>query len=113
MEDLKDVIFIVMVIVSLVSSYYALKHKTDGNHTKLTEDEKSFEKFKEFAYKELKGIDEQITTMNINIQNMLTKKEAEDRYITKKELELTIKNIDLQFNTIKDLLDDIKRGLNA
>jgi predicted transcriptional regulator len=112
-EDLKDIVFIVTVIVSLVASYYALKYKTEGNHTKLTEDEKSFEKFKEFAYKELKGIDEQISTMNINLQNMLTKKEAEDRYITKKELELTIKNIDFQFNTIKDLLDDIKRGLNA
>lgn len=113
MEDLKDVIFIITVIVSVVASYYALKYKTEGNHTKLTEDEKSFEKFKEFAYKELKGIDDEIKNLSINLQNMLTKKEAEERYITKKELDLTIKNIDFQFNTIKGLLDDIKRGLNV
>lgn len=110
MEDLKDVIFIVTVIVSIASSYFALKYKTEGNHTKINEEEKSFEKFKEFSYKELKGIDEQVKQINMNLQNMITRKEADEKYITKRESELIMENIGLKFSRIMDRLDDLKKG---
>lgn len=108
-EELKSVVFVITVIVSVVASFFAIKYKTEANTTKIEEEEDDIKDFKTSFYKELKDIDLQIKELNMNLQSMLTKKEAEERYISKKEMELTLKNLDLRFLTIIEKLDDLKQ----
>lgn len=109
MEDFKDIVFIVTVIVSVVASFFAVKYRSENNTSKIEEDGKSFKEFKTYIYKELEENDTVVKKIHSELADMLSKREAEERYVTRKELELTIENIGLKFTMIIDKLEDLKK----
>lgn len=105
----KDIFLIATILSTLISMYFALKYKTQKNEDKNEETQDSFKSFKDFVYKELKDIDGQLKNISNSLHDMLNKDEAENKYMSKKEHDLVMKNINLQLLTIVEKLDEIKK----
>lgn len=108
--SIKDFFLIVTTLGTAISLYFALKYKATRNQEKNEELSGGFGVFKKFVYKELKDIEEKLEKINNNFNSMLDKNEAEIKFISRIEHDLTMKNIDLQLQTIVDKLDDLKKG---
>jgi len=102
MEDtLKDLILLVSVISTVISSYYALKYKTEKN----TDDNKAtatnFKEFKEFVHNELEEL-------KLSIGDLLKKEDAENKYLTRKEHKLSFENLNIKIDLILAAVKDKK-----
>lgn len=98
--DVKDFILICTTITTVVGAFYALKYKSEKNSERNGTTEDSFKTFKEFVRKELKEIDDEMKKFNLYINELLRKDDAEEKYISRKEHNLIMKNIDEKIELI-------------
>jgi hypothetical protein len=94
-EAIKDLVLICSILSTIISSYYALKYKTQKNmeDNKTTSD--SFKEFKEFVHSELEEL-------KFNIGDLLKKEDAENKYLTRKEHKLSFENLNMKIDLILD-----------
>lgn len=98
--ELKDFILVCTTITTIVGAFYALKYKSEKNKDQNETTVGSFKEFKELVSKELKEIDDEIKKFNLHISELLRKDDAEEKYISRKEHRLIMKNIDDKFELI-------------
>jgi predicted RNase H-like nuclease (RuvC/YqgF family) len=91
---IKDLILIGTTITTIVGAFFALKYKSEKNKDKTNSTEDSFKAFKEYIYKELKEIDRAMKRFDSHVSELLRKDDAEEKYISRREHNLIIKNID-------------------
>lgn len=97
---IKDLILIVTSITTLVGAYFALKYKSKQNQEQNETTADSFKSFKEFIYKELKEMDASMKRFDSHISELLRKDDAEEKYISRREHNLIMKNIDEKIELI-------------
>lgn len=98
--ELKDFILVCTTITTIVGAFYALKYKSEKNQDQNETTVDKFKEFKDLVSKELKEIDEEIKNFNLHIKELLRKDDAEEKYISRKEHRLIMKNIDDKFELI-------------
>lgn len=103
--ELKDFILICTTITTVVGAFYALKYKSEKNQDQNETTVDKFKEFKDLVSKELKEIDEQMKKLNLHISELLRKDDADERYISRKEHTLIMKNIDDKFELILKTLN--------
>jgi predicted translin family RNA/ssDNA-binding protein len=96
----KDLILIGTTITSIAGGFFALKYKSEKNKDKTEDTADSFMKFKDYIYKELKEIDEAMKKFDSHISELLRKDDAEEKYISRREHNLIMKNIDEKIELI-------------
>ena len=104
----KDVLLIITTTASFVGVALALKYRAKRNTEKNEETEDGIRKFKEYAYEEWNNIKDDIQEVKNALHDFLSKKEAEDKYMTIKEQKLVMETIDVHLENIFEALKDMK-----
>lgn len=104
----KDFILVITTLSTCISIFYALKYKAIRNGEKNEETAHSVKAFKDFVYEELKAIDDEMKKFNLHITELLRKDDAEEKYISRKEYEITILRIDQNINSVLNAIKDSK-----
>lgn len=92
--ELKDFILMGTTITTVVGAFYALKYKSEKNQEQNHITADSFKNFKEYIYVELKKIEAELKKFDTHVSELLRKEDAEEKYLTRREHNLTMKNID-------------------
>ena len=78
----------------ILNVWFLNKYKSEKNKDKAADISDGLKSFKDFVYKELKEIEKQLQSFDSHIKDLLRKDDAEVRYISRKEHNLIMKNID-------------------
>lgn len=106
--EIKDLFLLGSTLTTVVGAYFALKYKSEKNKDKAADISDGLKSFKDFVYKELKEIEKQLQSFDSHIKDLLRKDDAEARYISRKEHNLIMKNIDDKIELILQALKDKK-----
>ncbi|MGD9623853.1 MAG: hypothetical protein AB7U51_04270 [Arcobacter sp.] len=106
--EIKDLFLLGSTLTTVVGAYFALKYKNEKNKDKAADISDGLKSFKDFVHKELKEIENQLKNFDLHIKELLRKDDAEVRYISRKEHNLIMKNIDDKIELILQALKDKK-----
>lgn len=106
--EVKDLVLLVSILSTIISMYYAIKYRTEKNTDDTKTNKDSLKKFKDFVHTEIEELKNDLNKVNLNITELLRKDEAEEKYLSRKEHQLSYENLNMKIDLILEAVKNKK-----
>lgn len=96
----REVFMIIGFVFSFAGGYFTLKFQTKNNKEKNETAALSIKELKEFVYKELKEMEEEMKKIHLHLKELLRIDDAEEKYIPRKEHKLGMEKLEQKIDLI-------------